>query len=250
VPLDANRLEQARALVDEVLAGERTEASHPELIQDDLLAIEAGVLSKGDPGWLLARLLDRSSAFDARLLVVTQLSAPPRAAALADLRDERPEHPLWRMFPEFQPKDGPSARVAGPIAGLRSADPKVREGAAEDLRDATANADLPVEDYVFAVEALLAACRAEDEADAREAMFNALSEAATAPADDRTGRVDWSPLAATATTLDDPECLEHVVLALGGTGDPRYRLAVERLREHPSPNLRRACAEALEGFAG
>ena len=90
----ADRLEQARTLVSEVLRGERSEASHPELVEDDVLAIEAGVVCQGDPGWLLAGLTDRSLPFDARLLVFTQLSAPPRRAALAALREERPDLPL------------------------------------------------------------------------------------------------------------------------------------------------------------
>lgn len=70
------RLDAAKKLVDDVLAGRVTPATDPAVFDDDLLYIQVGMLEQLDADWLKGRLTDPAVAADARDRVVRCLSDP------------------------------------------------------------------------------------------------------------------------------------------------------------------------------
>jgi hypothetical protein len=85
------RLEQARSLVRDVLAGGVTPETHPWVFDEDLLLFSVRGLEACDPVWLLAQLADTRHPFEGR------------ATVLYDMRDhyERGLEILRKEDPEF-----------------------------------------------------------------------------------------------------------------------------------------------------
>jgi hypothetical protein len=248
----SRELDAARELVRQVLARERTVDAEPHLLDDDLLAFAIAILSRSDPGWLLRRSIDAGLDYDARLTVISQLSGPPRDAALPFLRAEHPEHETWRFDPssrsarEDRPRDAVDPRVAARLDRLEGSPAQRRDRAAEELRDLCVDAGLPLSSYRQAADALLRAALTEAEPATLESILNTLAEMANVPDQERVDAVDWSPLAARLEDLEQPDRLALAVAALGATGHPQHRVAISRLASHPSDRVREVVTEAIQ----
>jgi hypothetical protein len=79
----------ARALVEQLLAGEVTEENAPHLFEDDVLYLRVATLEKSDADWLLDRVRDRDVPLERRLSLVRQMSAL-HERAMAIVREEDP----------------------------------------------------------------------------------------------------------------------------------------------------------------
>lgn len=71
--MTANRLESARALVTDVLAGRITPESNAMLFDEDVVLFSVRVVEKYDPSWLLAQLSDANHPLSGRIEVLNNL---------------------------------------------------------------------------------------------------------------------------------------------------------------------------------
>ena len=78
-------LAKAKELLLAVLTGAQTEASHPALVNDDLLLFAVAAVEAGDPLWIERHLKDGRYTTEARTLVGLQLRGPLRRPLLEPL---------------------------------------------------------------------------------------------------------------------------------------------------------------------
>lgn len=67
------RLESARALVTDVLAGRITPESDAMLFDEDVVLFSVRIVEKDDPAWLLAQLADANHSLCGRIEVLNNL---------------------------------------------------------------------------------------------------------------------------------------------------------------------------------
>ncbi|MDP2342339.1 MAG: hypothetical protein Q8O67_15395 [Deltaproteobacteria bacterium] len=83
--VDPQRLKSAKELVTAVLTGKQTVEKNPALEQDDLLAINVGIVELNDAAWLESQLKDNKLNKDARMTIALQVKGPMRKPVLTAL---------------------------------------------------------------------------------------------------------------------------------------------------------------------
>jgi hypothetical protein len=101
---------------------------------------------------------------------------------------------------------------------------------------------LNAKDYRRAVKKLIAAIRQESDWSAKESMFDALSFASSSK---HARAIDWDPIAHSLDDLDIA-CLEHALIILGDSGDPKYKARIRPYLHHPDEAIATTAADALK----
>lgn len=132
------------------------------------------------------------------------------------------------------------------LALLKSADPQGRTLAAAEMGDYLEGDRLSPASLKRVLKSLLHSALAETDSTARESLFNAISTAAECS---DTNAFDWSPMIARLDELP-VDCLEHALVVLGFSGNPKYRTIIKSLLSHPDESIRAGATEALSLLAG
>jgi HEAT repeat protein len=135
-----------------------------------------------------------------------------------------------------------SLRLDGLLTRLQSEDPSARDLAAAEIGDLFEYDQLDEREFKKAVHTLIPLALTDKNANARESMFNALSEAAEATG---SWRVDWQPIAAELHSLT-PDCVEHALVILGFSGEARYRATIRPFLRHADERFQTAADDALK----
>jgi hypothetical protein len=138
-----------------------------------------------------------------------------------------------------------TSRLNDLLARLKSEQASVRDLAAAEIGDLFEYDQLDEREFKKAVHTLVPLALAETDPNAKESMFNALSEAGTAT---RRWPIDWHPLALQMASLT-PDCLIHVLVILGFSGETAYRAMIEPFLRHPDETVRTETQETLKMLA-
>ena len=128
------------------------------------------------------------------------------------------------------------------LSKLQSDDPVSRDEGASEAADWFESGHLSEGHYKTLVQELLAKGTAEPDPVAKESLFNALSSASMCAMNQT---INWEPVTRAIAGLD-LQCLEHALVILGFSKNPKYRSEIERYLTHPDPDICRIAAESLE----
>ena len=131
------------------------------------------------------------------------------------------------------------------LARLKSADPKTRDLAAAEIGDYLEADRLSPPCLQRAVHTLMTFAFRESDETARESIFNALSIASECS---DTSGIDWGPIAARLDELP-VDCLEHALVILGFSGNPKYRTKIRSFLSHPDESIRATAADSMAMLA-
>jgi Mg/Co/Ni transporter MgtE len=135
----------------------------------------------------------------------------------------------------------PRKQVQALLSRLGTQKARDREVAAAEIGDYLEAGAIGPGDYPFLVHELMEAALRETDPDARESLFNALSEASLSQ---KSGEIDWDPIWVALDELP-ADCLEHALVILGSARQPRYRAKVEKYLSYPDEGVRETAAAAL-----
>jgi hypothetical protein len=127
------------------------------------------------------------------------------------------------------------------LSRLYSSDAVIREVAAAELGDLMEADYLKSKDFQMTVKQLIPAALREADWSAKERMFDALSFASSSK---NAAKINWDPIAKVVAELD-VACLEHALIILGDSGNPKYRCYIERFLHHPEVSIAETAADAL-----
>jgi hypothetical protein len=128
------------------------------------------------------------------------------------------------------------------LTRLESDDANSRDVAAAEIGDLMEVDYLKTRDYRKAVKRLIAASLKESDWSAKESMFNALSYASSS---EKAAAIDWDPIAQALDNVD-VACLEHALIILGDSGNPKYKARIRRYLDNPDETIATTAADALK----
>jgi hypothetical protein len=131
------------------------------------------------------------------------------------------------------------------LGRLKSTDAQVRDVAAAEIADCLEADGLTPASLGRVLRTLMKFALAENDASARESLFNALSTAAEVS---DTSMADWDPIAARMHELP-VDCLEHVLVILGFSGNRKYRVKIKDFLSHTDDSIRSSAQDAFEMLA-
>ncbi len=127
------------------------------------------------------------------------------------------------------------------LSTLRAESPRQRDIAAAEIDDLIEAAALSEPQLELAIRSLIAAAPGEPDPDVKESMYNALASAGFSPV---SPEIDWDPVASSLEYLD-VACLEHALVALGGSGQSRYESRIANYLTDRDETIRATASESL-----